>query len=158
MPFQIVACTGDTIKGVTAYVTLGLSKEPLISPNSGRVIRQELLVLSGQALGAQVPGILQQLALEAIEGRTAYLRGDVIGPRGALFEKGQLEAMYVTMPVYYPESLGTYIGPDGDAIVIAWLVPITRQEQSTFVHMVGASLKTYWSEPIQTFWILRTPA
>lgn len=139
MPFQVVACNSGLTKGVTAYVTLGLSKSSLNSPNSGKAIRLEMLMLSRPGPdAARVPAILQQIGLEAIQRGKAYLRGDVIGPRGALFGKGLLEAVYVTMPVYYPESLNTYIGPDGDATIIAWLVPITKAE-AEYVHTHGWS-------------------
>jgi len=75
-----------------------------------------------------IPSLLQQMGSEALKKGVAYLRGDVIGPRGPLFNGSSLQAVYVTMPVYYPESFAVYKEPDGSSKVIAWLVPITLAE------------------------------
>ncbi|CAM4210760.1 hypothetical protein PAEN110709_01745 [Paenibacillus endophyticus] len=60
----------------------------------------------------------------------AYLRGDIIGPFGTLFEGTELVALYVTTPVYFPDSFHTYDTTNDISIVQAWLVPITLNEAS----------------------------
>jgi hypothetical protein len=129
MPFQVAACGGGVVKDVTAFVTLGLSRAGLASVISNKLIRQELLmtVRSDCDVGG-IPSLLQQIGSEALKKGVAYLRGDVIGPRGPLFNGSSLQAVYVTMPVYYPESFAVYKEPDGSSKVIAWLVPITLAE------------------------------
>jgi hypothetical protein len=39
-----------------------------------------------------------------------------------------MEALYVSIPVYLPDSFATYESPTGIACAFAWLVPITSQE------------------------------
>ena len=75
----------------------------------------------------RVVSLLHQVGTMALGSRRALLRGDVIGPAGALVPESELTALYVTMPVYFPTEFGTYTAPDGD-VVIAWLVPITTRE------------------------------
>lgn len=135
-PFQVVRFRETPVREAVTFSTLGLSRYELHSPVSGKHIRHELIlsVPASSAEGA-VPGVLQQVAQEAIASGHAYLRGDVIGTRGALFEGSLLEALYVAIPVYYPDSFAVYSGPEGD-IVIAWLVPISSHE-ATFVKQVG---------------------
>ncbi|MCC6698919.1 MAG: suppressor of fused domain protein [Candidatus Hydrogenedentes bacterium] len=129
MPFQVVECRGGTFEGVSAFATLGMSRNELRSATSRKVIRQELLLAAPTDFGPRnIPGLLQQIAAEAIARGLAYLRGDIVGPRGFLFERKAFEAVYVTMPVYFPEPLKTCRSDEGYDIVIAWLVPITRRE------------------------------
>ena len=75
-----------------------------------------------------VPAILHQVGTEAINKGRAYLRGDVIGPRGTLISGTGMEAIYVSVPVYLPDSFATYNSPEGVCSIFAWLVPITCPE------------------------------
>lgn len=129
LPFQIVKYKKGPFTGTTTYSTLGLSKQNLFSPISNKKIRQELIFVSYSNFGDKnIPGILQQVGLQAINNKVAYLRGDVIGPYGKLFEYSNLEALYVSIPVYFPETLQTY-KDDGDLPIIqTWLFPITFNE------------------------------
>ena len=129
MPFQVVECQEGTFKGVSCFATLGMSNYELGASVSGKAIRQELFLAAPTSLGARnIPAVLQQIGNETINRGLAYLRGDVIGPRGCLFEGAAFQAIYVTMPVYFPEALKTFQGEEGCEIVIAWLVPITQSE------------------------------
>ena len=129
MPFQVVECQGGTFQGMSCFATLGLSMHELRSSTTGKAIRQELFLVAPTNFGSRnIPGLLQQIGTEALDGGLAYLRGDVIGPRGNLFEGKAFQAIYVSMPVYFPEALKTFVGEEGYAIVIAWLVPITQIE------------------------------
>ncbi|MBT2534150.1 suppressor of fused domain protein [Arthrobacter sp. ISL-48] len=51
----------------------------------------------------------------------------VIGPRGALDPGTSLEAMYVCAPVYLPDEFSACEEPD-EPIVIAWLIPLFKEE------------------------------
>ena len=129
VPFKVVACKDGAIKGVTTFVTLGLSDVELASAVSEKLIRQELLIaVRSDDETKGVPSILQQIGSQALQKGSAYLRGDVIGPRGPLFEGSRLHALYSTLPVYYPQPFGTCVGPDGNHIVMTWMVPITTSE------------------------------
>jgi hypothetical protein len=129
MPFQVVECRSSTFQGISAFGTVGMSRNELRSATSRKVIRQELLFIAPTAFGARnIPGLLQQIGTEAIDRGFACLRGDVIGPRGCLFEGKAFEAVYVTMPVCFPEALKTFRSDEGYDVVIAWLVPMTLRE------------------------------
>jgi hypothetical protein len=129
LPFQIVKYKRGPFPGTVTYSTLGLSFHYLKDPRSEKRIRHELFFVAETNFGDQnIPGILQQVGLEALDSHLAYLRGQVIGPRGKLFTDSELEALYVSMPVYFPDSFHIF-HDDGDVpIVQAWLIPITFKE------------------------------
>lgn len=137
MAFQVVRFRGTGVAKPVPYGTLGLSKIPLISPVSGKEIRQELIFLAPPEFGDRnIPAILQNVAAEALGLERAYLRGDLIGPRSKLFDGLAFTALYVSVPVYFPDSLQTFVDDGGRAIVFAWLVPITGSE-AKFVEAHG---------------------
>lgn len=74
-----------------------------------------------------IPGILQDVALEARTAQLAILRGDVIGPRGPIVSGSEMEALYATTPNYFPVGFGT-CSEGSIAIAISWLVPISHGE------------------------------
>ncbi len=39
-----------------------------------------------------------------------------------------MEALYVAIPVYFPDASQLYEPVEGDPIVLAWLVPVTATE------------------------------
>jgi hypothetical protein len=130
MPFQIIQMQGGPIAATTTYATLGLGKIPLRARNADRVIRQELVILSrSNAIPENLPVLLQDVAMEAVQRNYAYARGEVIGPRGPLFQGSSVAALYVAIPVYFPQEFSTVEYDVGRAI-FAWLVPITDQEAS----------------------------
>ena len=74
-----------------------------------------------------IPGLLQEVALEALRTQTAVLPGDVIGPREPLIGRSRREALYATTPSYFPVDFGSCL--EGSvAIAIVWLVPISHGE------------------------------
>lgn len=75
-----------------------------------------------------LPAVLHQIATEAYAKDEAYLRGQCIGPRGRLIEGTAMEALYVSIPIYFPDEFHVYTPPMGEPIVLAWLVPITSAE------------------------------
>lgn len=135
LPFQVVDFEGGPIAGTRTVATLGVSNRALPQP-SGHV-RLELVMLYRTEDGYQnYPQLLQQVATAALADNRAYLRGDVIGPRGPLHEGSRFEALYVSAPAYFPDAFHTYPHPSGEDIVFAWLVPITRSE-ALRVHETG---------------------
>jgi hypothetical protein len=136
LPFQIVRFAENSGPNSVGYATLGLSRYPLTSPTSGKSIRQELLFLAPAALESDtVVSLLLQVGSMALDTGRALLRGDVIGPAGEIVPGSEMTALYVTMPVYFPDEFGTYADPDGD-IVVAWMVPISDRE-AAFVAQHG---------------------
>jgi hypothetical protein len=136
MPFQVVRFAGGSDADSVGYATLGLSRYPLSSPTSGRAIQHELFMLAPESLSPDlVVSLLLQVGSAALRARRALLRGDVVGPAGPLVPGSALTALYVTMPVYFPDDFATFSGDDGD-VVVAWLVPISTQE-ADFVSRQG---------------------
>lgn len=129
LPFQIVRLAGGPVANTTTFSTLGLGDRPLRSKNSEKYIRHELVMLarSGQ-VPPILPAILQQAASEALERGFAYLRGELIGPRGSMFGSLGMTALYAALPVYFPDDFASVRLSDGVDVVFAWLVPITQQE------------------------------
>jgi hypothetical protein len=74
--------------------------------------------------------------METIERGYAYLRGDVIGPRPAFTPGSLLTALYVALPVYFPDEFAVCNSRTLGPIVIFWLVPITSRE-AEFVRKNG---------------------
>lgn len=128
-PFQVLRFLDGPITNTVTYSTLGLSDTPLPSPISAQQVRHELVFMARpEFCDRSVPAILHQVGTEAISMSRAYLRGDVIGPRGTLISGTGMEALYVSLPAYLPVSFATYRSPDGVSSIFAWLVPITSQE------------------------------
>lgn len=129
MPFQIVRFTRGSDPESVSYSTLGLSRKALPSPNSQQLIRHELLMLAPESLTPDyIASILLQVGEMVIRRGRALLRGDVIGPAGALVSGATVTALYVTMPSYFPEDFAVFDAGGHGAVVIAWLVPITDSE------------------------------
>lgn len=129
MEFQVAECRDGLLPDVTSFLTLGLANVELASRMTGRCVRHELMLAVGEKYSAFAgPALLQQVGNEALERGTAYLRGDVIGPRGEIYSGGKLQSLYVTFPSCYPDELSVFCEHDGAERIIAWLVPITREE------------------------------
>lgn len=128
-PFQVLEFLRGPIADAMILSTLGLSDFPLVSAVSGKEIRHELIFMVRASFGYRnIPPILHDVGKEAIDRGHAYLRGEVIGPRGKLFADTEMEALLLCYPVYLPDEFCTYRSPAGERRGIAWLVPITRQE------------------------------
>jgi hypothetical protein len=121
-------------EGSVTFATLGLNLYPLRSATSAKLIRQELVMLARKgSIPGNLPALLHQVATVAVSRGRAYLRGEVIGPRNPLFTGTELTALYVAIPVYFPEEFNSV-----DGVVFAWLVPITTKE-ADFVSTEGWS-------------------
>jgi hypothetical protein len=127
LPFQVVRLPKGSGQGTVSFATLGLSRHPLRSA-SGKEIRQELLMIVPDRLrDGPIPALLQQIGTEMLTAASPLLRGEVIGPRGELVAGSSMEAIYVAIPVYFPDDFAVY-EQDGAGIVVTWLVPISAGE------------------------------
>lgn len=134
LPFQVAEFAKSPIDGASVLCTLGLSKIPLRVGDSTRRLRQELVMMFRDADGRRnLPAILQQVGMKAIELDLACYPGDVIGPKNALQAGASVSALYVTLPVYLPDSFQVC---HEESTVFAWLVPITKSE-ADFVRARG---------------------
>lgn len=131
-PFQIVQTAGGPHLGTTTFSTLGLSKFALPDGQTGheaRLIRHELImVVPKDAVPGNIAGILLQAGMDAISRNAAYLRGEMLGPKGALFEGYEPRALYACIPVYFPEEFAVVNSEESGDVVFVWLVPILDNE------------------------------
>jgi hypothetical protein len=127
---QVVEFRHGKIPDVTIVSTLGLSSFALRSTVSMKQIRQELflMVKNGQ-LDPKLPAILDQIAREKVRTDTPLLRGEVIQKEGLLLEAGQFAALYVTLPVYYPNSFWSFHDEDMGDVAFCWILPIKDEER-----------------------------
>lgn len=142
LPFQVVQLSGGPHAGTATFATLGLSNFALASGKVGddlRYIRHELvMVVPSDAIPGNIGGILLQAGTEAIARNLAYLRGDVIGPKGALFEGYEPKALYASVPVYFPDGFASVQAEGVGDVAIAWLIPLLDDEVA-YVHSHGWS-------------------
>lgn len=128
LPFQIARFENAPPSTIT-FVTLGFSDIQLALGRDGRTVRQEyLLTVNPEWDAPNLPALLHQVAMDAYEKNSAYLRGQVLGRRGTLVAGTALEALYVAMPVYFPDGFHIYERAGAEPIVLVWLVPITATE------------------------------
>jgi hypothetical protein len=129
VPFNVALFDGDPLDEAQALTTTGLSHTPL-RLNDGRRVRMEFVMLFSKAFGPRnLPGVLQQVGLEALSSDRAPVRGDVLGPRGVLVPSTRFEALYVSIPVWLPDGFHAFEPPEGgEPVVLVWLVPITARE------------------------------
>lgn len=127
MPFQIAKYAKGSGPGTVAYSTLGLHRYALRSPSTGRDLRLELLLLVRDLPSGTAPALLHQIAMSALTEGRAYVRGEVLGPQGPVVPGSKMEAFYVAIPAYFPDEFAT-CRAEGEAVAIAWLVPITARE------------------------------
>jgi hypothetical protein len=128
LPFDVVELERSPLAGVKVLSTVGLSKTPLCVAGATKHLRQEYVAMFRESDGARnMPALLQQIGTEALAKGRGHMIGDVLGPRGPLRAGATVSALYVAMPVYLPESFASCREGD-EAIVFAWLVPITAAE------------------------------
>ena len=111
--------------GMRTLSTLGLSHHHLTG--SGANHQELLLHVREQTAPPNAPAILFQVAGELIERGHGLRRGEVIGPRGRLFDQGECTALYATGPAYVSEDFGE-LNTGSRTIILVWLVPITTAE------------------------------
>lgn len=132
MPFQVVQMSGGPYAGTVMFATLGLSNFPLPNGKVGdkaRMIRHELLiVVPDDAIPSNIAGIIQQAGLEAISRNAAYLCGEMLGPKGHIFEGYEPKALYASNPVHFPEGFWSVKADGVGDVALVWLVPMLDSE------------------------------
>jgi len=96
------------------------------------------LSVNSQISSGIFPALIHQLAIGGLERGEAILRGDVIGPQGAIIPESSLEAFYAAIPVYYDDAFSAVDLESGSRAVMVWMVPIGAAE-AAFVAEAGWS-------------------
>jgi hypothetical protein len=129
LPFAIAQLDAQPASHANCFVTMGLSDAELQFP-SGNPMRQELVFACHRAQASRnVQGLLAAVALERTESGCAFARGDVEGPAGFMFPSTNLQALYASLPSYFPDgfSKDTHTSPSTHFM---WMIPITAAEAS----------------------------
>lgn len=125
---QVVKTCPENIDDSEAYVTLGLSNfsYPLIGKEN--YVRVELFILLLKDMKVSyVPSIIEDVIGEMNKRGRAFLRGEVIGPKGKLFDGSEVTALYVAPPMCLDDAANGFI-IDQEEVLFMWLVPITDSE------------------------------
>jgi len=85
----------------------------------------------------KVAAFLLSFAEHVLTRGAALLRGEVVGPSTSVIPGSTANAIYVTNPSPFADSLVQFEGPE-PPIVFAYLVPITSQE-AALIHERGWS-------------------
>ena len=116
LPFTI-ARFGGVFETYLAYTKIGLSG-----------IRQEFLLLSPEKFGdREIPKVLQGAARVALDRQAPLTRGEVVELK-AMFDGYPFTALYVALPVYFPEEFAHAVDAQSNPVTIAWVVPVTTAE------------------------------
>src|SRR6266404_2172370 len=137
LPFAIAQLDEHPASDAACFVTMGLSDAEMRFP-SGNLTRQVLVFACHRAHALKnVQGLLAAVALERTQSGRAYARGDVEGPAGFLFPSTNLQALYASLPSYFPDAFAkdTHTSPSTHFM---WMIPITASEAS-FVAREGWS-------------------
>jgi hypothetical protein len=106
LPFQIARFENAPPNTIT-LVTIGFSDTRLAMRGTGRRVRQEYFVTVNLEWDARnLPALLHQVAMEAYQRDSAYLRGQVLGPRGTLVAGTAFEALYVATEAHFAKERG----------------------------------------------------
>jgi Suppressor of fused protein (SUFU) len=127
--FQVVKCAGGQVEQAHAFCTVGLSKRPLQSRVSEKLIRHELFILVPETFGDQnIPAVLQQLGSAVLTHESPFLCGEVIERANPIFRDKPFYAFVAAVPVLLPDAFATYTDELGNEIVFVWMVPLTKAE------------------------------
>lgn len=125
---QVVKIMPKDIADTSCYLTLGVSDNRYRLSNSDRSSRFEfLLLVPKEHEVTYAPSILDDVIIAMKNKGEAFLRGDIIGPKGILFNNTDKTALYVAPPMCLDENLNGFT-IEGDEVVFVWLVPISTQE------------------------------
>jgi hypothetical protein len=133
MPFHVLKCSGGMVDEATAFCTFGLSDfamQPL-APHEPEWIRHELMILVPQSFGDRnIPVLLQQLGLRALNRDKAYAPGDIASGEGEIFKGLPFTAFFTAFPNSLPDEFRVYDPPDRprESVAFLWMIPVTPSE------------------------------
>ena len=136
MPFQVVRWSRGSDVGAMAYSSLGMSRHRL-QGRGGVETRQEYVLLVTPSLPVEyVLTVLRDAGQAALAVGRGLRQGDVLGPVAPPVPGSAMAALYVAMPVYFPDDFSLYESGEGPDIEVLWLVPVSQREYD-FVEAYG---------------------
>lgn len=125
--FSVAQFKDQPVVGLHTYATIGLSHHQL-KLSEHKKVRQELLIsISSQVNETHIAEILLKLGDLILSKHSGILRGEVLGPGKPLFDNSDLNALYATCPVYFPDAFSTYKESSRETVFV-WLIPIYQCE------------------------------
>jgi hypothetical protein len=136
-PFQVVRCTGR-VEDTVFFCTLGLSDHPF--PQHPSVFRHELLIAVPRTFGTRnIPPLLQQLGMIALERNRPFFEGDVMLGKNPVFVEWPFRGFFASQPcVIEDEAFAECIREDGQRLRFVWMAPL-YEEEIEFVRAYGLS-------------------
>lgn len=137
---QIKVARFDNIPdvGLTTFISIGLSGH-LLQQNSGRDIRQELLITVDNTF-AKLPieEVIFSVSKILLAEHKAVSCGQVLGPMASLFPEveSNLTSLLCSYPAFFPEEFSFF--ESDTTTVLVELIPIQTSE-AEFVQIEGAS-------------------
>jgi len=123
--------TGGIFTDTTSYATVGLSRVPLHAAGSNRHLFLEFIAAEhgpDDASLSMFPRALEFVVSRCFDTREAVLRGDIVTLPEGVIRGSRFTSLYAALPVYYDEEFKSVIVENGDAVGIAWLIPVTSGE------------------------------
>jgi len=131
-PFHVVQASDGPIPGLTTFATLGLCRFPLArlgACEDDHMVRQELVMVAPtDAVPANLPALVQQVGMGALARGAAFSNGEIIGPKGALFQGFEPTALVAAQPYCFPEGFAAVDDSEERHVEFLWLVPLHTDE------------------------------
>lgn len=127
-PFQVVRCAGAVLD-TTFFCTLGMASHPFRAEGS-TTLRQELLIAVPGFFGTRnVPPLLQQLGLIALNRNRPFTRGEIMMGTLPVFSEWPFRGFYASHPfVIEDASFAECTREDGEQVGFVWLAPLYQTE------------------------------
>ena len=136
-PFQVVRCTGR-VADTVFFSTLGLSGHSFPHPSSA--FRHELVIAVPRTFGTRnVPPLLQQLGMIALERDRPFFEGDVMLGKNPVFAEWPFRGFLASHPcVIEDDAFADCTREDGQRVQFVWMAPL-YQSEIEFVRAHGLS-------------------
>lgn len=119
-------------EGLVTFLSVGLSGH-LLQQDSGRKIRQEFLITIDENFAfLDVEDVIFSVAKLVLDRHIALKQGELLGPRGSLFEDEScagITSMMCGYPAYFPDGFAFFEMND-EVTVFVELILLTTQEAS----------------------------
>jgi hypothetical protein len=136
------------LAGATTLCSFGLSEHEVCSPH-GHVRQELLLACWDRFVTPRLADLAAIAANEALEGHTALLHGQVLGPAGPLIPGSELRALLCLEPFLYPDTLAVCRDTEPPTEFI-WLIPISEAEAREVASAGARRLMDRWeAEEVQ---------
>jgi len=126
-PFDIAEFQDQPGPGITTYLTVGLSEERFPVPEGGFVRHELLLSVPDAFAGEEGLRLLFHVGEVIRQQPEGISLGLVLDLHGPILPGARSEGFFFYDPMYFPAEFGR-VTRHGEETLLAWLVPVTRDE------------------------------